>query len=414
MIEVKEQAKRGKEAWQLCKAEASVRNQVLLRAAEQIDEQREAIKEANAKDLTKARQSGLSAAMQDRLKLTERRIDGMISGLREVAEAEDPSGKILWTRELPNGLRLQRVTVPLGLIGIIYEARPNVTVEASSLIFKAGNAVLLRGGSAARESNLILTSCLQDALEAEGLPKELIQLLDDPSREGSKAMMHCHEWLDVLIPRGGKALIREVTEHATVPVIRTGEGNCHIYLDEGADLKQALEIVVNAKMQRPSVCNAAETLLVHEKEAEAFLPALEAAIGRDCELRADAAALKILGKGAEPASEADYATEYNDYILAIRIVPSLDAAISHIRRYGTMHSEAILTQDKERSERFLNEVDAAAVYLNASTRFTDGGEFGFGGELGISTQKLHARGPMGLEALVSYKYKIYGDGQVRA
>lgn len=410
MLTVEEQARAGKEAWQKTKFAPGQRERVLLKAAELIDARREAIKAANAADLARG---GLSEAMQDRLRLTDARIDSMIDGLKAVAALPDPLGKVLWESQLKNGLKLQRVTVPLGLVGIIYEARPNVTIEASSLIFKAGNAVLLRGGQAALDSNTALAGCLRDALRAEGLDPALIQLLEDPTREGSHEMMRCHDWIDVLIPRGGKSLIRHVIHHSTVPVIRTGEGNCHVYVDEGADLDQALDIVLNAKIQRPSVCNAAETLLVHEAEARAFLPRLAAALDGKCELRADAAALEILGDAAVPATEEDFATEYNDYILAVGVVPSLDAALSHIARYGTQHSEAIVTRDTERAERFLNEVDAAAVYHNASTRFTDGGEFGFGGELGISTQKLHARGPMGLEALVSYKYKIYGDGQVR-
>lgn len=413
MLSVNEQARAGKEALQKADLSDEKRLKVLLRAAELIDQRRKQIQEANQKDLERGAREGLSLAMQDRLRLTDKRIDGMIKGLEEVAALPDPLGRVLWEKELPNGLKLQRVTVALGLIGIIYEARPNVTVEASSLIFRAGNAVLLRGGSAARESNLALTACLQDALRTEDLDPSLIQLLDDPSREGSRAMMRCHEWIDVLIPRGGRSLIRQVIEDSTVPVIRTGEGNCHTYVDSGADLAEALKICVNAKVQRPSVCNAMETLLVHKDEAEAFLPMLAEALKGTCELRLDPRARAILGSSYKEASEEDFATEYNDYILAVKVVDSLDEAMEHIRRFGTMHSEAILTRDADRAERFLNGVDAAAVYLNASTRFTDGGEFGFGGELGISTQKLHARGPMGLEALVSYKYKIYGSGQVR-
>lgn len=413
MRSVSEQAKAGKEAWQQTKADDAKRSRVLRKAAEYIDERRGAIKKANAGDLARAKENNISQAMQDRLRLSDKRIDGIISGLRDVAAKEDPLNKLLWERRLPNGLRLQKVTVPLGLIGMIYEARPNVTAEASSLIFKAGNAVLLRGGSAARQSNEALTACLQDALRAENLDPHLIQLLEDPSRDGSRAMMRCHEWIDVLVPRGGRSLIRQVIEDSTVPVIRTGEGNCHTYLDEGADLGEALKIVVNAKMQRPSVCNAMETFLIHEREAEAFLPMLAEAIGSRCELRLDKKAKAILGAAYKEATEEDYATEYNDYILAVKVVSSLDEAMAHIARYGTMHSEAILTRNPEHAEKFLNGVDAAAVYLNASTRFTDGGEFGLGGELGISTQKLHARGPMGLEALVSYKYKVYGEGQIR-
>lgn len=413
MLKVNEQARLGKEAWQKTEADNACRNRVLLKAAELLEQKRAVIAAANAEDLQNARAKGISQAMQDRLKLSDKRIDGMIAGLLAVASLDDPLNKVLREFSLPNGLKVQRVTVPLGLIGIIYEARPNVTVEASSLIFKAGNAVLLRGGSAARHSNEALVACLQEALQSEGLDPHLIQHLEDPTREGSRAMMRCHEWLDVLIPRGGKELIRQVIETATVPVIRTGEGNCHTYLDEGADLTAALPIVLNAKLQRPSVCNAMETFLIHEKEAEKFLPVMAEAMRGACELRLDPKARAILGENYKAATEEDWATEYNDYILAVKVVAGLEEAMAHIARYGTMHSEAILTNDPERAEKFLNGVDAAAVYLNASTRFTDGGEFGFGGELGISTQKLHARGPMGLEALVSYKYKIYGDGQIR-
>lgn len=413
-MNVTEQARMGKEAWQHAILDGATRKAVLETAAELIIEREAEIDRANREDITRSAAEGMSLAMQDRLRLSSSRIADMAEGLREVAALPDPLGQIQKAWTLPNGLEIKRVSVPLGLVGIIYEARPNVTIEAGSLIFKAGNAVILRGGSAARRSNEILVEIMQEALRRYGLDAALIQLLDDPTREGSLALMRCHEYVDVLIPRGGKQLIAQVVEDASVPVIRTGEGNCHLYVDETADPQMALAILLNGKMQRPSVCNALETFLVHKKEAGSFLPMVAEAMGGKCELRICAEASAILGSAYPRATEEDYATEYNDYILTIKVVAGVDEAIEHINRYGTGHSEAIVTEDLGRAERFLNAVDAAAVYLNASTRFTDGAQFGFGGELGISTQKLHARGPMGLEALVSYKYKIYGDGQIRA
>lgn len=413
MRDVREQAKAAKRAWQDAVLTDENRRAVLLRTADRIHVQREAILQANAKDLERATERGLSAAMQDRLRLSDQRLDNMIDGLLDVAELPDPLHKVLDERVLENGLKIRKETVPLGLIGIIYEARPNVTIEAASLIFRAGNAVILRGGSAAEQSNAMLTACYHYALEAEGLNRDLIQHVEDTSRESSLVLMQCHEYVDVLVPRGGRSLIDQVIRGATVPVIRTGDGNDHIYVARSADPDSAVKIIANAKLQRPSVCNAVETLLVDAGIADNLLPRLAEVLGDDCELRPDEQAAAILGGDRKIASEEDWATEYNDRILAIRVVPDMDKAMAHIREYGTMHSEAILTEDMPEAERFLNQVDAAVVYLNASTRFTDGAVFGFGGELGISTQKLHARGPMGLEALVSYKYKVYGNGQVR-
>lgn len=413
MRDVREQAKAAKRAWQDAVLTDENRRAVLLRTADRIHVQREAILQANAKDLERAAERGLSAAMQDRLRLSDQRLDSMIDGLLDVAELPDPLHKVLDERVLENGLKIRKETVPLGLIGIIYEARPNVTIEAASLIFRAGNAVILRGGSAAEQSNAMLTACYHYALEAEGLNRDLIQHVEDTSRESSLVLMQCHEYVDVLVPRGGRSLIDQVIRGATVPVIRTGDGNDHIYVARSADPDSAVKIIANAKLQRPSVCNAVETLLVDAGIADNLLPRLAEVLGDDCELRPDEQAAAILGGDRKIASEEDWATEYNDRILAIRVVPDMDKAMAHIREYGTMHSEAILTEDMPEAERFLNQVDAAVVYLNASTRFTDGAVFGFGGELGISTQKLHARGPMGLEALVSYKYKVYGNGQVR-
>ncbi len=413
VLTVTEQARRGKEAWTKGIPFLEKRNSVLRRTADLIVAREAELLLANEVDLEKAVADGLPVPMQDRLKLTESRVLTMIKGLREVADLPDPLGQVQKAWTLENGLAIERVTVPLGLVGIIYEARPNVTIEAGSLIFKAGNAVILRGGSAAYLSNEFLAGLFQEALVEEGLDPLLIQHLEDTSREGSAVLMQCNDFVDVLIPRGGQGLIRRVVNESRVPVIRTGEGNCHLYVDEAADLEMAAAILVNGKLQRPSVCNAIETLLVHEGIAGAFLPLAATVLEGKCELRIDEASAAILGGDFVRATEADYETEYNDYILAVRVVPDVTEAMEHIRKYGTEHSETIVTENAETAELFLNTVDAAVVYVNASPRFTDGGEFGFGGELGISTQKLHARGPMGLEALVSYKYKVHGTGQIR-
>lgn len=410
---VTEQARLGKEAWNTGIPTIDQRNRVLLRTADLLLARQQELLAANQQDQEQAASEGLPLPMQDRLLLTDARINAMVKGLREVTSLPDPLGIVQKDWTLPNGLHIERVSVPLGLVGIIYEARPNVTIEASSLIFKAGNAVILRGGQAAIKSNEFLTGLFQEALREENLDPHLVQHLEDSSREGSAELMRCNDYVDVLIPRGGQGLIQRVVNESRVPVIRTGEGNCHLFVDQAADPDMALSILLNGKLQRPSVCNAIETLLVHEQIADSFLPLAAKALAGQCELRIDEAAAAILGDQYPIATETDYATEYNDYILAVKVVPDLTEAMSHILKYGTEHSETIVTEDSEAAERFLNTVDAAVVYVNASPRFTDGGEFGFGGELGISTQKLHARGPMGLEALVSYKYKVHGTGQVR-
>lgn len=389
------------------------KNQVLLRAAEYLVKDTEFILSANETDMENGRERGMKEGLLDRLKLTEERIEGMAEGLRQIAALPDPIGGVIseWTPE--NGLDIRKVRVPLGVIGIIYEARPNVTADAFGLCFKTGNPVVLRGGSDAVHSNLAIVEVLQKALTDCGCSASAIQLLEDTSRETAAAFMKLNRYIDVLIPRGSAGLIATVVNNSTIPVIETGSGNCHIYVDEDADLQMAADIVYNAKTQRIGVCNACESLVVHRKVKDAFLPMLARKLSeKQVELRGDEAAREAVPSMKEASAE-DWGTEYLDYILSVKTVDSLDEAIAHINRYNTGHSEAIITENKEHAEKFLQEVDAAAVYVNASTRFTDGFEFGFGAEIGISTQKLHARGPMGLEALTSYKYEIYGNGQVR-
>ena len=352
-------------------------------------------------------------SLLDRLRLTEERIAAMAQAVREVAAAPDPVGRVLSGEVRPNGLQLQKVTVPLGVIGIIYEARPNVTSDAAALCLKAGNAVILRGGKEAFRSNQAVAEVLRDALEAGGLPRDGVQLVQDTSRQSAGELMALTQYLDVLIPRGGAGLIRSVKENAKVPVIETGVGNCHAYVDASADLRMAAEVVYNGKCSRPSVCNALETLLVHKDIAEQALPLMQSRLSeKQVELRGCERTRAIL-PGITPATEEDWETEYGDYILAVKVVDSLEEALAHIARYSSGHSEVILTRDYQAAQRFLEEVDSAAVYVNASTRFTDGGEFGLGAEIGISTQKLHARGPMGLGQLTSTKFLIRGSGQVR-
>lgn len=389
------------------------KNQVLLRAAEYLVKDTEFILSANETDMENGRERGMKEGLLDRLKLTKERIEGMAEGLRQIAALPDPIGGVIseWTPE--NGLDIRKVRVPLGVIGIIYEARPNVTADAFGLCFKTGNPVVLRGGSDAVHSNLAIVEVLQKALTDCGCSASAIQLLEDTSRETAAAFMKLNRYIDVLIPRGSAGLIATVVNNSTIPVIETGSGNCHIYVDEDADLQMAADIVYNAKTQRIGVCNACESLVVHRKVKDAFLPMLARKLSeKQVELRGDEAAREAVPSMKEASAE-DWGTEYLDYILSVKTVDSLDEAIAHINRYNTGHSEAIITENKEHAEKFLQEVDAAAVYVNASTRFTDGFEFGFGAEIGISTQKLHARGPMGLEALTSYKYEIYGNGQVR-
>lgn len=369
---------------------------------------------ANATDIESAENAGIKRAFLDRLLLTGERIDGIAKGVAELIALSDPIGETISMSERPNGLTIGKKRVPLGVIGIIFEARPNVTVDAAVLCLKSGNACILRGGKEAINSNSALVDIMREALAASGLPEDCICLVRDTSRESAKELMGLREYVDVLIPRGGSGLIKSVVENASVPVIETGLGNCHVYVDSAADLAMAAKIVENAKCSRPSVCNSMETLLVNEAVAEEFLPLVLPRLNKyNVELRCDEKALKILGESAIAATESDWETEYDDYILAIRVVADIDEAMDHIARYGTEHSEAIITNDYAKAQRFLNEVDAAAVYVNASTRFTDGGEFGLGAEIGISTQKMHARGPMGLREMTSCKYVIYGNGQIR-
>ena len=410
---ITEMGARAKEAARVLATAGALKEAALLHAAHALWSRREEILAANAQDLEAGKAAGLSQALLDRLALTEGRIQDMKTAVEEVAKAADPVGRILSGETRPNGLRIEKVTVPLGVIGIIYEARPNVTSDAAALCLKAGNVVILRGGKEAIHSNKTVAGVLRDALEEAGLPADCVQLVEDTSRQSAQELMGLTQYLDVLIPRGGAGLIRSVKENARVPVIETGVGNCHVYVDASADLDMAAEIIYNAKCSRPSVCNAIETILVHQDVAKAALPKIKARLDeKQVELRGCDRARAIL-PGITPAVEEDWATEYLDYILAVKVVDSLEEALGHIARYSTGHSECIVTQDYTAAQRFLNEVDAAAVYVNASTRFTDGGQFGLGAEIGISTQKLHARGPMGLEQLVSYKFLIRGSGQVR-
>ena len=402
-----------KEAAAVLRTAGEKKRRALLEAAQALRAAAPEILAANAVDLAAARENGMRDAMLDRLTLTEARIEAMAQGVEDVAAQRDPVGRVLSGETRPNGLKIEKVTVPMGVIGIIFEARPNVTSDAAALCLMAGSAVILRGGKEAFHSNMAVTSVLQAALERAGLPRTAVQLVQDTSRESSREMMGLVGYLDLLIPRGGVGLIRAVVENARVPVIETGVGNCHVYVDESADIDMAAEIIFNAKTSRPSVCNAIETILVHEKIAERALPAIAARLReKQVELRGDDRTRAILPE-AVPASEADWETEYLDYILAVRVVDSLDEAVAHIARYSSGHSECIVTRDLRAAEAFTARVDSAAVYVNASTRFTDGGEMGLGAEIGISTQKLHARGPMGLNEIVSYKYVIRGDGQVR-
>ena len=373
----------------------------------------EEILAANREDLAAAEANGMSRSLMDRLALNEKRIAGMADGVRQVKAQPDPVGQMLEGGVRPNGLRIEKVAVPLGVIGIIYEARPNVTADAAALCLKAGNAVILRGGKEAFRSNQAIAEVMRDAVEAAGLPRDSIQLVQDTSRASSIEMMGLTGYLDVLIPRGGAGLIRAVVENSHVPVIETGVGNCHVYVDDAADLEMAAEIIFNAKTSRPSVCNAIETVLVHKDAARAFLPMMKAKLDeKQVEIRGCDKTREIL-PDCVAACEEDWATEYLDYILAVKVVDSLDEAMAHIASYSSGHSECIVTENYRNAERFLSEVDAAAVYVNASTRFTDGGEFGLGAEIGISTQKLHARGPMGIRQLTSQKFVIRGNGQIR-
>ncbi|HHW03797.1 MAG TPA: glutamate-5-semialdehyde dehydrogenase [Thermoanaerobacterales bacterium] len=391
---------------------AEIKDKALFEMADSLLQAKYEILSANEKDLGAAREKGMSDALMDRLRLNESRILSMARGLKDLCDLPDPvgQGEII---KRPNGLTIMRQHVPFGVIGIIYEARPNVTSDAAGLCIKSGNSVILRGGSEAINSNKAIVSALISGAVKAGIPEDSIQLLEDTSHESARALMKMRQYVDLLIPRGGSALIKAVVENSTVPVIETGVGNCHVYVDESADLEMAKNIIINAKTSRPSVCNAAETLLVHKKVAESFIPeALRALEKRGVEIRGCQETCRIF-PGAKPASEEDWATEYLDLILAVKVVDNIDEAIEHINKYGTSHSETIVTKNYDSASKFLSRVDAACVYVNASTRFTDGGEFGFGAEIGISTQKLHARGPMGLKELTTVKYLILGNGQVR-
>lgn len=397
----------------LQKLNTEEKNAGLLAAADALISRTQEILDANAKDMENAVKNGMNSGLQDRLRLTPERIAGMAEGLREVAALPDCIGEVMEETERPNGLKIKKVRVPMGVIGIIYEARPNVTADAFGLCFKTGNAVILKGGSDALYSNIAIVKVLREALESCGLPADAVGLIADTDRAVTVEFMKLKEYVDLLIPRGSAGLIRSVVENSTIPVIETGTGNCHVYIDSEADLDMAANIVYNAKTQRIGVCNACESLVVHSAVREEFLPKLAAILApKNVELRGDERIREVL-TDCVPATEEDYGTEYLDYILSLKTVDSVEEAIEHINRYSTKHSECIVTENRQTAEKFLNEIDAACVYWNASTRFTDGFEFGFGAEIGISTQKLHARGPMGLKELTSYKYTIYGDGQTR-
>ncbi len=391
------------------------KNEILLKTAEALIENSSEILAANSEDVEKAKQSGTPAPMVDRLALTEARIEGMADGLRQIAKLPDPTGEFINMKTLPNGLIVGEKRVPMGVIGIIYEARPNVTSDAFGLCLKAGNAVILKGGSDAINSNKAIVGIFKRAISEMGENPDIVQLIEDTSRKAATELMRLNGYVDVLIPRGGAGLINSVVMNSTVPVIETGVGNCHIYVDDSAKTDMALNILINAKTQRPGVCNAAESLLVSEKAAPVFLPtAVKALKEKGVEIRGCEKTIEICGgEGIIPATEEDYGREFLDLIISVKVVSGVDEAIAHIAKYSTGHSEAIVTESYENAMKFLNEVDSAAVYVNASTRFTDGNEFGFGAEIGISTQKLHARGPMGLKALTTTKFIIQGSGQIR-
>lgn len=413
MTRLEEMGASAKKAARVLAVAGNQKDTALEAIAAALETHMEAILEANREDLTAAEASGMSRSLLDRLALNEKRIQGMADGVRQVKAQPDPIGQVLEGSVRPNGLRIEKVAVPLGVIGIIYEARPNVTADAAALCLKAGNAVILRGGKEAFRSNQAIAEVMRDAVENAGLPRDSIQLVQDTSRASSIEMMGLTGYLDVLIPRGGAGLIRAVVENSHVPVIETGVGNCHIYVDDTADLQMAVEIIFNAKTSRPSVCNAIETVLVHKDVAQRVLPAMKAKLDeKQVEIRGCERTREIL-PDCVSACEEDWATEFLDYILAVKVVDSLEDAMAHIARYSSGHSECIVTENYRNAERFLSEVDAAAVYVNASTRFTDGGEFGLGAEIGISTQKLHARGPMGIRQLTSQKFVIRGSGQIR-
>lgn len=390
-----------------------VKNNILLKAAQALLNNQNKILEVNKVDVENALNAGVKKAFIDRLTLTEKRIEDMADGLRQIATLNDPVGEFVYGKTLPNGLIIQQKRVPLGVVAIIFESRPNVTADAFGLCLKSGNAVVLRGGKEAIKTNIAIVKIFKEVLKECNVNENAVQILEDTSHEMANQLMKAHKYVDVLIPRGSAKLINAVIENSTIPCIQTGIGNCHIFVDETADLAKALDIIINAKTQRPGVCNAVETLLIHKNIATKFLPTLgDALISKNVEIRGDEVVLKNISK-AIAATEEDWATEYEDYIVAIKTVEDVEEAISHISTYSTGHSEAIVTENYSNAQKFLNEIDAAAVYVNASTRFTDGGQFGFGAEIGISTQKLHARGPMGLKELTTTKYVIMGNGQAR-
>ncbi len=397
----------------LQKLSEAEKNKVLLKVADALVDSSDEILCANEKDIKKGEENGMHEGLLDRLRLSPERIKDMAEGIKQVADLPDPVGSVIDDWTLENGLRIKKVSVPLGVIGIIYESRPNVTADAFSLTFKSGNAVILKGGSDAFDSNMAITNVIRRTIEKEGYNPDFIQLVPFTDRSAVGELLKLREYIDVVIPRGSAGLIRMVCENSKIPVIETGSGNCHIYIDKAADISKAIPIIINAKTQRIGVCNAAESLVVHEDIKEAFLPELQKAMReKKVELRADEDSINLLPE-AKPATETDFATEYLDYILSVKTVKSVDEAIEHINKYNTGHSESIITEDEVAANAFLKGVDAACVYVNTSTRFTDGFQFGFGAEIGISTQKLHARGPMGLKELTSYKYEITGDGQIR-
>ena len=398
---------------QLRKVKTAEKNAALRKIADDLCEKSFCILEENVKDLTKAEAKNMSSGLLDRLRLTEDRIKQMAEGMKQIADLEDPVGTVSDMKLRPNGLMIGKKRVPLGVVGIIYESRPNVTADAFGLCFKTGNVVVLKGGSDAIHSNIAIVNCIRQSLEALGMNPDYIQIITDTDRQATTEFMKMNQYIDVLIPRGGAGLIRTVVENATIPVIETGTGNCHVFVDASADLEMAVDIIMNAKTQRVGVCNACESLLIHRSVAEAIMPVLTKKLQeKKVEIVADVTLLS-LAEGILPATEEDWGKEYLDYKISMKTVDGIEEAIEHINRYNTGHSECIVTNDYNHAQQFLDEVDAAAVYVNASTRFTDGFEFGFGAEIGISTQKLHARGPMGLEALTTTKYIIYGNGQVR-
>lgn len=411
LIELGKRAKKAESV--LMTASTEKKNSALFSIAEALKENAGAILEANAADIENAKKAGMKSALIDRLSLNEKRVFSVASGVKEVALLDDPVGKILSGTVRPNGLVIEKVSVPLGVIAVIFEARPNVTADAAALCLKSGNSVILRGGKEAFHSNKAIADIMRAAVEKAGLPKDCIQLVEDTSRESANELMKMNGYVDVLIPRGGAGLIKACVQNSTVPVIETGTGNCHVYVDEFANLEMARDILYNAKVSRPSVCNACESVLVHKAVAEKFLPMAKAALDKaNVIIHADEKTAKII-ENTVPATEKDYQKEYLGYEISAKVVESLDEAIEHIAEYGTGHSECIVTENYTNAQKFLSRVDCAAVYVNASTRFTDGNEFGFGAEIGISTQKLHARGPLGLPELVSFKYIIRGNGQIR-